>query len=134
MATTGRRMRWGGVLALAMVLAAPAGAQGPAQLAAVPPRVRADVQTQFLAERLHLSDAQRAQVDAINLKYAEQMQPLLLGSTWTLMSEGKKVDAAKDGDLRGVLSPQQFETYLGLKDALRERLKQKAAESAGATP
>jgi hypothetical protein len=92
--------------------------------------VRAGVQTDFMAEKLHLSGEQRAQIDAINLKYARQLQPLLAGSTWTLMREGKKIDAAKDGELRAALSPQQFDAYLAVKDEMRERVKQRAAAAA----
>lgn len=136
MTKTDRRESRGWLLAVALLLlAAPALAQDPAQLAKVPPRERATIQTTFLADALHLSDEQRAKVDAINLKYAEQMQPLLQGSTWTLMREGKKVDEAKDADLRAVLTPEQFQTYLGVKDALRDRLKQRAAAvAAGGNP
>ena len=121
-------------IAVALLVAAPAWPQDAAQLAKVPPSVRAGIQTDFMADTLHLTAEQRTQVEAINLKFANQMQPLLEGSTWTLMREGKKVDEAKDGELRPVLSPQQFDAYVAEKDALRDRLKQKARENAAANP
>ena len=121
-------------IAVALLVTAPAWSQDAAQLAKVPPSVRAGIQTDFMADTLHLSAEQRTQVEAINLKFANQMQPLLEGSTWTLMREGKKVDEAKDGELRPVLSPQQFDAYVAEKDALRDRLKQKARENAAANP
>jgi hypothetical protein len=72
----------------------------------------------------------------INLDFAKQMQPILEGqpSTWTLMRESKKLDAAKDDELRGVLSQQQFDAYLAAKDEMRERVKQKALANAAAQP
>lgn len=118
----------------ALLLTAPAWSQDPSQLAKVPPSVRAGIQTDFMAQKLQLSAEQRTQVEAINLKVANQMQPLLEGSTWTLMREAPKVDEAKDGELRAVLTPQQFDTYVASKDEIKGLLKQKASANAAANP
>lgn len=123
------RVVWTAILATAL-LAAPAWSQSPAELAKVPPSVRAGIQTDFMAQKLQLTPEQRTKVEAINLKVANQMQPLLEGSAWTLMREAKAVDEAKDNDLRAVLTPQQFDTYLGSKDEIKDLLKQKAAANA----
>jgi hypothetical protein len=125
---------WTTIIAVALLLAAPARSQDAAQLAKVPPSVRAGIQTDFMAQKLQLSAEQRTKVEAINLKVANQMQPLLEGSTWTLMREAKTVDEAKDGDLRAVLTPQQFDTYLASKDEIKDLLKQKALANAAANP
>lgn len=129
-----RHALWTMTIAVALLVAAPVRAQDAAQLAKVPPSVRAAIQTDFMAQKLQLSAEQRTQVEAINLKVANQMQPLLEGSTWTLMREAKGVDQAKDNDLRAVLTPQQFDTYLASKDAIKDLLKQKAASDAAANP
>jgi len=128
-----RHARWT-IIAGALLLTAPAWSQGPAELAKVPPSVRAGIQTDIMAQKLQLSAEQRTKVEAINLKVANQMQPLLEGSTWTLMREAKTVDEAKDGDLRAVLTPPQFETYLASKDQIKDLLKQKALANAAANP
>jgi hypothetical protein len=129
-----RHALWTTIIAIALLLAAPAWSQDAAQIAKVPPSVRAGIQTDFMAQKLQLSAEQRTQVEAINLKVANQMQPLLEGSTWTLMREAKKVDEAKDTDLRTVLNPQQFDTYVASKDQIKDLLKQKALASAAANP
>jgi hypothetical protein len=121
---------WMIAVTVACGLAAPAWSQDPAQLAKVPPSVRAGVQTDFMVQKLQLSAEQRTQVEAINLKYANQMQPLLQGSKFTLMMQARKLEEAKDAELRPVLSPQQFDTYMASKDQIRDLLKQKARASA----
>ena len=119
-------------IVVGLLMAAPALAQDAAQLAKVPPSVRAGVQTTFMTEKLHLTPEQRTKVEAINLKFANQMQPVLEGSSgpFARMREAKKLDTAKDGELHGVLSADQYKDYLAAKDELRERVKQKALENA----
>jgi len=119
-------------IAAGLLLAVPAWAQDAAQLAKVPPSVRAGVQTTYMADKLHLTPEQRSQVEAINLKFANQMQPVLEGSSgpWARMREAKKLEEAKDSELRPVLSADQFKAYQAMKDELKERVKQKALESA----
>jgi Spy/CpxP family protein refolding chaperone len=129
-----RHSMWIMTISAIVLLAAPLLAQDPAQLAKVPPSVRAGIQTDFMAQKLQLTAEQRTQVEAINIKAANQMQPLLEGSMWTLMREAKKVDEAKDGELRTVLTPQQFDTYAASKDQIKDLLKQKAAANAAANP
>jgi len=118
-------------IAAGLLLAVPALAQDAAQLAKVPPSVRAGVQSTLMTEKLHLTAEQRTQVEAINLKFANQMQPVLEGSSgpWARMREAKKLEEAKDSELRPVLSAQQFTDYQAMKDELKERVKQKALES-----
>jgi len=118
----------------AVCMAAPVWSQDPAQIAQLTPSVRAALQTEVMVRKLSLSPEQRTQVEAINLKYANQMQPLLEGSKWTLMRQAKTVDEAKDGELRAVLNPQQFDGYLAAKDEIRDKMKQKALANAAANP
>jgi len=72
-----RHAQWTTIVAAALLLAAPAWSQDPAQLARLPPSARAAIQTDCMTQKLQLSAAQRTQVEAINLKVAAQMQPLL---------------------------------------------------------
>ena len=119
-------------IATGLLLAVPALAQDAAQLAKVPPSVRAGIQTTAMTERLHLTPEERTQVEAINLKFANQMQPVLEGSggPFARMREAKKLEEAKDNELKPVLSADQFKGYLAMKDELKERLKQRALEGA----
>jgi len=120
-----------------LLVATPAWAQEDLEkLAKVPPRVRATIQTDFMAKKLQLSPQEKTQVDAINLKYADQMQPVLAGSMGPLarMGEVKRLEEAKDGELRGVLNPSQFQAYTAAKAEMRQHLEQKATEKMGGTP
>jgi hypothetical protein len=134
MTRTGKALALSAVAGLLM--ANHAWAQDPAQLAKVPPSVRAGIQTEVMAEKLHLSPQEKTQVEAVNLKYANQMQPVLEGSSgmFARMREAKRVEGAKDAEMKTVLSPAQYEAYLGLKSELRERLKQKALEGGAGAP
>ena len=119
-----------------LLMAVPTWAQDPGQLAKVPPEVRAGIQTEVMVEKLELSPEEKTKVEALNLKYANDVQPILEGSSgmFTLMREMKKVEEAKDAELKAVLSPAKYAGYLELKPELRERLKAKSQESGADTP
>jgi hypothetical protein len=42
------------------------------------------------------------------------------------MGEVRKLGEAKDGELKAVLTPAQFQTYEASKDEMKERIKQRA--------
>ena len=119
------------LVAAGLLLAAPAWCQGPAQIAKVPPQVRAEIQTKFMAEKMQLTAEERTKVEAINQKYADQMQPVLEGQMGllALMGEVRKLGEAKDGELKAVLTPAQFQTYEASKDEMKERIKQRALDN-----
>ena len=120
-----------------LLAAVPAFGQGEdaAQLAKIPPNVRAGAQTEFMTKKLSLTPQERTQVEAINLKYANQMQPVLEGSGGPLqrMREAKRIDEAKDAELKGVLTPQQFQGYVAAKEELRKKMMEKAAGGSAPT-
>ena len=118
------------ILAAALLLAVGSGAQELQKLAGSTPAQRAALQTEFMKMRLGLSDAQAPRIAAINLKYAEQMQPILQGSDGPLMKmgEARRVDQAKDAELQGVLSPEQYQKYLAAKEEMRQHMEQKLME------
>lgn len=117
---------------VALCLAARADAQELATLAKTTPQQRADIQTEFMTKRLGLSPEARTQVQAINLKYAEQVQPILTGSEGPLrkMHDIKGIESQKEGELKGVLTPEQFQKFLASKEALRAHMT-KALSSRG---
>ncbi len=124
------------LIAAGLLMAVPAWPQDAAQVAKVPPHVRAEIQTKFMTEKLHLTPEEQTKIDAINVKYADQMQPVLEGSMGPLarMREVEKVDAAKDGELKTALTPDQYKAYQASKDELRARIKQRALAGDTATP
>ncbi len=94
------------------------------------PQERARVQTLMMSEKLDLTAEQKPKVEAINLKYAEKMQPVLDGSGGPLMKmrQASEVNKEKEGELKGVLTPEQFQKFLASKEEMREKFEAKMAE------
>jgi len=88
------------------------------------PAQRAAIQTQFMKERLELPADVLAKVQAINLKYAQQLDPVLKGTDgrFSKMQQSRGIMAAKDAELQSVLSPSQFEAYDKARDEIKEAL------------
>src|SRR4051794_29883635 len=109
---------------VAVCLATAAGGQDLRALENSTPQQRADIQTTFMAKRLGLSPEERSKVADINLKYAQQAQPILTGSEGPLrkMEALKGMQGQKDSDLKAVLTPAQYKKYLASKEALRAHL------------
>lgn len=86
------------------------------------PAQRAEIQTRVIQEKLKLAPEVLARVQAVNLKYAEKMDPILKGSD-NILAKKKKAGAimdAKDGELKAILSADQFEQYDDAKDDIKE--------------
>ena len=67
---------------------------------------------------------------AINEKYAEQMEPIIKGTEGPLMKmrDAGTIEQQKDGDLKAVLSPDQFAKFQAGKEEMRSQLLQKIQE------
>jgi hypothetical protein len=119
---------------LALAVAAPVAAQMDRleKLKNTTPAQRAGVQTAMMKTKLGLSAEQAPKVEAINLKYAEKMQPVLEDSSGPLMKMRamESINQEKEGELKTVLSPGQFEKYLAGKEEMREKVEQKLMEKA----
>lgn len=106
-----------------------ASAQEPdlEKLASSTPEQRAAIQTEYMTEKIPLGAAQVPKVKAIVLASAEKADPILKGDDGPLvkMRALRLLDEAKDIELKGVLSPEQFVEYLGLKEKLRQHLESK---------
>lgn len=94
------------------------------------PEQRAAIQTQFMKERLNLPAEVLAKVEAINLKYARQMDPVLKGSDGKLakMQKARGIMGAKDDELKAILSPDQFEAYDDAKDDIKAALESRLGQ------
>jgi len=127
-------------LALALVtLALPivASAQDPsAALAKSTPEERAAFQTEYMKTKLALADEQAPKVQSINLDAAQKMEPVIKGTDGPLVKlrRARAIEAEKETALQGVLTPDQFQKFLAMKDELRQKLEQKMAEKAAGSP
>jgi Spy/CpxP family protein refolding chaperone len=115
--------------ALVLLAAAVASAQGLEALAHTTPQQRAEVQTELMKAKLGLQPDQVAKIQAINLKYAQQMEPVIKGSMGPLIKarQAKSIDEQKAAELQTVLSPQQYQSYLASKEELRQKLEERLA-------
>jgi len=97
------------------------------------PKERAEAQTLMMKEKLGLSDAKTEKVRAINLKYAEKMEPVIKGSDGPLMKgrEARNFQAQKEGELKAVLSADEFKKYLASKQEMREHIVERIYEERG---
>jgi hypothetical protein len=96
------------------------------------PQQRADAQTAFMQDKLALTADQTPKIAALNLKYAEKMDPIIKGSSgmFAKMRQMKEVNQEKEAELQQILSADQFQKYLASKEELREKLEEKFAEKA----
>ena len=103
-------------------------------LARSTPEQRAKFQTEFMKDRLSLTSEQLPKVSALNLKYAQEMDPVLKSQDRPLMRmrSMQAIQQRKDAELATLLTPDQNQRYLASKEELREKLEQKVAEKAAA--
>ena len=94
------------------------------------PAQRAGFQSQYMIEHLGLSPDLAAKVQGINLKYAQQMDPVLKGTDGKLakMQKARGIMAAKDSELKAVLSPSQFEAYDDAKDDIKAAMESRLGQ------
>lgn len=88
------------------------------------PAQRAKAQTAMMKEKLGLSEEQVAKVGALNLNYAEKMDPIIKGTEGTFMKarDARNVEQQKEDELKALLSPDQFQKFLAGKEEMREHL------------
>ncbi len=91
------------------------------------PEERAEMQTNNMKEKLSLSEDQYQQVYDINLKYAHKMQNIYNADQGKLhrLKSMKAVSEDKDGEMKRVLSSQQYEAYREQKEKMKEGAKER---------
>ena len=98
------------------------------------PKERATAQTLFMKKKLGLTAEQLPKVEALNLQYAEKLEPVLKGDSGPLMKMRamKEANQEKQAEMKGILSPQQFQQYLAAQEEMRdevlEQLKKRASQ------
>jgi len=118
------------LLVFSLLIAAPVLAADIEALGDTTPKERAEAQTLMMREKLDLSDTKVEKVRAINLKYAEKMEPVLKGSDGPLMKgrEARNFQAQKEGELKAVLSADEFKKYIASKEEMRRQIVQRVYE------
>ena len=97
------------------------------------PEERARIQDEMMKKKLDLTPDQQPKIASINLKYAQKMEPLLKGSERPLMEfrDMRELNDAKEGELKTVLSPEQFKKYLDSKEEMRAKFEERIKEQSG---
>lgn len=96
-------------------------------LAQTTPAERAGVQTHFMTQKLNLDSPTQNRIAAINLKYAELVEPVLHNddSSFSKMLSIRSLQDKKDAELKSILTPAQYETYENARDELKAEMEQK---------
>ena len=94
------------------------------------PEERAQKITDWMKTNLQLSDEQATGVHAVNLKYASQNEALKEEGSARRKNyrKLKENQAAKDQELKNVLTAEQFTTYLKKKKELQEKMREEVRE------
>ena len=117
------------VLATLLAASAPIASAQLDKLKDRTPEERAQAQTAFMKSALDLTTDQVPKVEAINLKYAQKMEPVIQGSG----SQGEKLHQAiqinqeKEAELEQILSAEQFQKYQSFKEEMRKKFIQRAS-------
>jgi hypothetical protein len=115
---------------VSLLIAAPVLAVDIDALKETTPEERAEAQTLMMKENLGLSDATVEKVHAINLKYAKVMDPTIQSSDGPMKkgSEASNRQQQKDGELKAVLSADEYQKYLASKQKMRENIVERIFE------
>ncbi len=106
-------------------------AQGTGKLKGSSAEERANFQTEWMKEKLHLDANQIQKVKDINLKYALKNEPVMKSSDGKLAKfrQLKANQNDKEAELKQVFSKEQFKQYEELKDELQEKMKERMQNS-----
>lgn len=98
------------------------------------PEDRASFLTKRMETELKLDDKATAAVSAINLKYAKETQVLMDsdGPQLGKLMQFRENSRAKDAELQGVLTPEQYSQYEQKKADMQATMKQKLMEKSRA--
>ncbi|HTF18902.1 MAG TPA: hypothetical protein VK658_12560 [Chryseolinea sp.] len=105
-------------------------AQASEQLKNSTPEQRAQKMTDWMKINLPLTDDQATSVHAINLKYANENESLKEGASGRRekYKKFKDTQAAKDQELKGALTAEQFSAYLSKKKELQQKMREEVQE------
>ena len=115
------------VTAVAVVSIVPEACAQLDKLRNTTPAERAGMQTDFMASKLDLTPDQKRAVTDLNLKYANKAEPVIKGSSGPMVKarQMREINQEKETELRGILSPQQWEKYEASRAEMREKLEER---------
>jgi len=118
------------ILAVALGVTGKVSAQASEQMKNATPEERAQKITDWMKTNLQLTDEQATTIHGINLKYANENEALKenAGARRDKYKKFKDTQAAKDQELKGALTPEQFSTYLSKKNELQKKMKEEVKE------
>jgi len=88
------------------------------------PQERAQIRTERLAKELELTPDQKAKVEAINLKFADQAEAVRAereAERAEMRKEGKAVRDAHDAEMKAVLTPAQYAKWTAKKQEAKAK-------------
>lgn len=100
------------------------------------PEERATLLTEMMKTTLSLDEKTTMAVSAINLKYATETQALIDSDAPRLekLMTFRRNSAAKDTEIKAVLTPEQYRQYEQKKSEIQDTVKQKMKEKYQAAP
>jgi Spy/CpxP family protein refolding chaperone len=86
------------------------------------PEDRAKRLTMMMKDELSLTAAQEPKIADINLKYAKKNEELKkISDTSAQRKEFQKTNKLRDGEVKAILTPEQFKKYLKLQEEMKAR-------------
>jgi len=93
------------------------------------PEERARFQTEWMKQNLSLSNDQLAQIEPLNLKYAQKMEEVkAISGKFGKLKRAKAIMDEKDGQLKKILNKDQFNVYLEKREEIRDKMKEAAKQ------
>ncbi len=93
------------------------------------PEERARFQTEWMKQNLSLSEDQLVQIEPLNLKYAQKMEEVKASSRKIgKLKKAKAIMDEKDGQLKKILTKDQFNVYLEKREEMRDKMKEAAKQ------
>ncbi|MGH7788482.1 MAG: hypothetical protein ACRERC_16550 [Candidatus Binatia bacterium] len=110
-------------LAVLLLAVAAGAADGVDNLKNTTPAQRAAVQDALMQDMFSPTADQQAALAALNLKYAEKMEPLIKGDDgfFARMRGMKAVNEEKEAEMQKLLTPAQWTQYLDGKADMRKK-------------
>ena len=89
------------------------------------PEQRAQMQTNMMKTKLNLDSGQTLKVQAINLKYAQQLAPVLKSDEgkFAKLRQMKSIMGQKDKDLKVVFSADQYKQYKTMEAEMKDKMR-----------
>ena len=101
-----------------------------ARLKNTTPEQRAKLQTELMKAKLDLTPDQDGKIAALNLKYAQKMEPVIKSDDgyFAELRAVKAINDEKEAELKQLLTPAQFDKYIAAKEEIREKFEERIGQ------